>query len=361
MTTAVTDAPAAGTDGLGLAVIPPSARTVLEEVGARARDVDRGEADLWEALRALGEQDLLAAPLPLTVELVHALSRRCTATGFSLWGHRSAVEYHAVTGAAVPEGALRGTTALASGMAPAFKEEAGLGEIPLELSEHAGGALTVSGVLPWCSNLREGAAIVAPVRGPGDRRAVVRIAREADGVAVKPLTGLTALDGTSSGVLVLEDVAIAPEDVLTEDLPAFRDRVRAPFLLIQAGMCLGLAEAALDAAVAAADDVTRRVHGEELREAAADRESLRAQLRQAVEQAAGQAGTVPARTLVSVRLETALLAGRATRLEQKLVGGRGYALGSDTSRRAREAAFLPVQSPTETHLRHLLTRAGEEA
>ncbi|MGO2608462.1 MAG: hypothetical protein ACTIMA_07630, partial [Brachybacterium tyrofermentans] len=59
------------------------------------------------------------------------------------------------------------------------------------------------------------------------------------------------------------------------------------------------------------------------------------------------------------RLESALLAGRATRLEQKVVGGRGYALGSDTSRRAREAAFLPVQSPTETHLRHLLAAEPE--
>ena len=62
--------------------------------------------------------------------------------------------------------------------------------------------------------------------------------------------------------------------------------------------------------------------------------------------------------LVRVRLEAALLTGRATRLEQAIVGGRGYALASDTSRRAREAAFLPVQSPTETHLRHLLARAG---
>ena len=74
----------------------------------------------------------------------------------------------------------------------------------------------------------------------------------------------------------------------------------------------------------------------------------------------GTAPSAPVRPaeLVRVRLEAALLTGRATRLEQKIVGGRGYALASDTSRRAREAAFLPVQSPTETHLRHLLARAG---
>jgi hypothetical protein len=36
------------------------------------------------------------------------------------------------------------------------------------------------------------------------------------------------------------------------------------------------------------------------------------------------------------------------------VGGRGYAMSSPTARRAREAAFLPVQSPTEGHLRWVL-------
>lgn len=337
--------------GLGLVALPPSVGPVIDEVGERARAVDQDGADLWAGLRDLGAQDLLTAPLPVVVELVHALARRCTATAFSLWGHRSAVEYHLATGAALPDGAADGAVALASGMAPAYKEEAGLGEIPLLATEHPSGGFSVSGVLPWCSNLRPDAHIVAPVRGDGDRRAIVRIPREADGVSVKPLLGLTALDGTSSGVLLLDDVRIPAKDVLTEDVPAFRDRVRAPFLLIQAAMCLGLAGAALDAARSAADEVSQGVFAEEFRRAAADWDDQRTELVRTVE----QASAVPARDLVAVRLETALLAGRATRLEQKVTGGRGYALGSDTSRRAREAAFLPVQSPTETHLRHLLT------
>ena len=349
--------------GLGLAALPPSVGAVVDDVGAQAGAVDRGDADLWDGLRDLGEQGLLTAPLPLVVELAHSLARRCTATSFSLWGHRSAVEYHEATGVPLPAGADVGTVALASGMAPAFKEEAGLGEIPLELTDGADGSLSVTGVLPWCSNLRPGAWIVAPVRGAGDRRAIIRFARDADGVTVKPLTGLTALDGTSSGVVLLDDVRIPAGDVLTEDLPAFRDRVRAPFLLIQTGMCLGLAGAALDAAESAADEASWHVLAEEFRQATAGWATLRAELVRTVEQAtaasAGDAERVPPRDLVSVRLESALLAGRATRLEQKVVGGRGYALGSDTSRRAREAAFLPVQSPTETHLRHLLAAEPE--
>lgn len=355
--------PAAGTDpatrdGLGLAVLPAATEPVLARVAERAGEVDRAEADLWDELAALGELDLLAAPLPLAAELTHALARRCTASAFALWGHRSAIAYHEATGTPLPDGAASGVVALASGMAPAFKEEAGLGEIPLLATDSPDGAIAVSGVLPWCSNLRPGGWVVTPVRWEDGRRAVVRHRRDADGVRVKELTGLTALDATASGVLLLDEVSIPAHDFLTRDLPAFRDDVRATFLQIQTAMCLGLAGAALDAAEAGADDVAREVLAEELSAAAEDWQHLRGALAAGVRAADGPSAPVRPAELVRVRLEAALLTGRATRLEQKIVGGRGYALASDTSRRAREAAFLPVQSPTETHLRHLLARAG---
>ena len=355
--------PAAGTepatrDRLGLAVLPAETEPVLARVAERAGEVDRAEADLWDGLAALGELDLLAAPLPLAAELTHALARRCTASAFALWGHRSAIAYHEATGTPLPDGAASGVVALASGMAPAFKEEAGLGEIPLLATDSPDGAIAVSGVLPWCSNLRPGGWVVTPVRWEDGRRAVVRHRRDADGVRVKELTGLTALDATASGVLLLDEVRIPAQDVLTRDLPAFRDDVRATFLQIQTAMCLGLAGAALDAAEAGADDVSREVLAEELSAAAEDWQHLRGALAAGVRAADGPSAPVRPAELVRVRLEAALLTGRATRLEQKIVGGRGYALASDTSRRAREAAFLPVQSPTETHLRHLLARAG---
>ena len=367
-TSARSGVPAAGTvpaarAGLGLAELPATAESVLARVAERAGAVDRAEADLWEGLAALGELDLLAAPLPLAAELTHALARRCTASAFALWGHRSAIAYHEATGTPLPDGAADGSVALASGMAPAFKEEAGLGEIPLLATDAPDGAITVSGVLPWCSNLRPGGWVVTPVRWEDGRRAVVRHRRDADGVRVKALTGLTALDATASGVLLLDGVQIPEQDVLTRDLPAFRDDVRAAFLQIQTAMCLGLAGAALDAAEAGADDAAREVLAEELAAAAADWRELREALSRGVRAASAehQADAVHPVELVRVRLAGALLTGRATRLEQKIVGGRGYALASDTSRRAREAAFLPVQSPTETHLRHLLSRAGVQA
>ena len=339
--------------GLGLAELPAAAQPVLDQIGQDARAVDREAADLWPRLRELGALGLLSAELPLQVEVVHALARRCTASAFSVWGHRSALAFHDATGTARPEGAEDGRAVLASGMAPAYKEEAGLGEVPLLATEDADGSLAVSGTLPWCSNLRPGARIITPVRFEDGRRAIIRLGRDTPGVTVKPLLGLTALDATSSGVLIIQDAPVAAADVLTTDVPAFRDSVRATFLSLQSAMCLGLAGAGIDAAEEVADEVARRTLAAEFDEVRQTWLALRADLAST----AGEAATVGPPELVRIRLEAALLAGRATALEQKVTGGRGFALNSPTSRRVREATFIPVQSPTETHLRHVLDRA----
>ena len=96
--------------------------------------------------------------------------------------------------------------------------------------------------------------------------------------------------------------------------------------------------------------VMQTEHTVQLEEATAEYRRLRADLLRLAE---APRETAP-RELFSLRLDAALLTGRATRIEGKVVGGRGYAMSSPTARRAREAAFLPVQSPTEGHLRWVL-------
>ena len=51
----------------------------------------------------------------------------------------------------------------------------------------------------------------------------------------------------------------------------------------------------------------------------------------------------------------------AANLEVRVAGGAGYAKSSPASRRFREAAFIPVQSPSESQLRWELDRARETA
>jgi alkylation response protein AidB-like acyl-CoA dehydrogenase len=68
--------------------------------------------------------------------------------------------------------------------------------------------------------------------------------------------------------------------------------------------------------------------------------------------------TTPAkRDLLTLRLAAAETVSAAAALEIRTAGGKGYARRTDASRRFREAAFIPVQSPSEAQLRWEL-RAG---
>ena len=59
--------------------------------------------------------------------------------------------------------------------------------------------------------------------------------------------------------------------------------------------------------------------------------------------------------------DTASAAVAASSIEVRVAGGAGYAKSSPASRRFREAAFIPVQSHSESQLRWELAKArGEE-
>lgn len=338
----------------------PQRESVIAAAAERARCVDDNECSPFETLRELGAQGLLDLGLEGSIAqqaaVVHDLATECTATAFSLWAHRSSIEYLAATGHEIPRGMRDGTEPASSAMAPAFKAAAGIGEITVSLTEQDG-RLVLDGTIPWASNLYPEGWIVLPALrrdDDGTETPVIVLTRDqAPGVSVKPLQDLMALDATASGILRFESTPIEAQDVLSEDVPAFLAAVRGPFLLLQSSFCLGLAGAALasaDEAMTGAAEVFRP----ERDDVAAEYERVRDAVLRMVESPREQS----AKDLLQVRLDAALLTGAATRLEGKTVGGKGYAMSSPTARRAREAAFLPVQSPTESHLRWELRKLG---
>ncbi|MFI7583723.1 acyl-CoA dehydrogenase [Kocuria sp. M1N1S27] len=331
----------------------PDHAFVRGTAAARARDVDTAAASPLETLRELGERGLLdlglSGSLAPQAAVVFDLAAECTATAFSLWAHRATVEYLAATGTEISPDVRSGTVPGCSAMAPAFKDAAGIGEIPVTLTEGPSGPV-LDGTVPWASNLYPEGVVVLPALREDGSRVVVRTRVSAPGVTVRLLENLMALNATASGVLTLADVAVDPaRDVLSEDVPSFLATVRGPFLLLQTAFCLGLSAAALNAAHAGMQGVAE-VFREELEDATAEYRRLRGDLLRLAE----TPREADPRALFSLRLDAALLTGEATRIEGKIVGGRGYAMTSPTARRAREAAFLPVQSPTEGHLRWVL-------
>ncbi|WP_047689313.1 acyl-CoA dehydrogenase family protein [Kocuria sp. ZOR0020] len=340
----------------------PQREQVITAAAANAKAVDVNDESPFAVLRSLGQEGLLTlgldGSLAQQAAVVHDLATECTATAFSLWAHRSSVEYLHATGHDLPQGMVDGSQPGSTAMAPAFKASAGIGEIPVTLTR-AGDGWVLNGVIPWASNLYpEGWVVLPAVRTNDDgvtQPVIVLTRTAAEGISVRPLQDLMALDSTASGILKFQDSPVADDAVLTDDVPTFLATVRGPFLLLQAAFCVGLSGAALESADAALTGVSE-VFRPERDAVMAEYQRVRSTLLTYV----GTPRDLPFKDVLQLRLDAAVLTGEATRLESKVVGGKGYALRSATARRAREAAFLPVQSPTESHLRHVLAQLASQ-
>jgi alkylation response protein AidB-like acyl-CoA dehydrogenase len=162
---------------------------------------------------------------------------------------------------------------------------------------------------------------------------------------------LLALNGTASGAVQLDDVEVPAEAVLSVDLRGFVGRIRPAFLLIQTAFCAGLA---LRSVGEAGEYLTGP--NAELAGAVRATEARAVSVHQRLHAAAADPGRVGVAELLRLRLDAATTAADATRMEATVRGGAGYLASSEVSRRLREAAFLPIQSPTEGQLRWELSR-----
>lgn len=332
---------------------------VAASVAARAGVLDEEATDVRVDLAALGEAGLFepglgGSGLDRMVRVIEEVSAHSLAAGFSAWAHRMTLEYlhqaPTVLRDRHAEALRRGARAGVSAMAPAFKQIAGLGNIPL-IAEPGAGGLRVSGPIPWASNVFGDALIVTAVRTTGGADYIVVIDADASGVDIRTAPRLMALGATASTSLRLHDVEVPDSHVISTDLQAFVARVRPAFLLLQSAFCVGLGRAALSGAEATGDKTAAQFAAEF---AALARQSE--QLRERLYRFAADPSAPPVPELIRLRLSVATLAVAATRLESTLSGGAGYALGHAANRRLREAAFLPIQSPSEGHLRWELTR-----
>lgn len=337
---------------------------VTEHFLASAPAVDEGEEDVRAGLRWLGARGLLSTGLPGSghgsllpfLSIVESVARGCLSSAFSLWAQRMSLEYLA----RAPQNAwVREQSALlatgertgAGALAPAMKELSGLGTVPIRARPERGGH-RVSGTLPWVSNLFAGAVVVFPavlkdpVGGEGRTLLAVRVGDE--GVGVRDLPRLMALNGTASSSVELDDAWVGEEAVVTEDLTAFCAGIRSTFLLVQTAFCSGLAaESTAQAATKLGDE---SVFADDLAVLQNDLASVRERL-------AGFAQEPPEPVQVTrLRLDAARTASAAARLEATARGGSSFAAAGHGSRRLRESLFLPIQSPTEGHLRWDLRR-----
>ncbi|RPF29078.1 acyl-CoA dehydrogenase family protein [Georgenia muralis] len=343
----------------------PSLEDVLEDVlpdiADRAGAIDRSDADPIDDLRVLAHRldlfDPSATSVATAVRVIESVARASLTVGFVAWAQRMAAEYLALAPAS-PRTATRladvvavrrrGVTAMAAGQ----RQAVGLEKAPVTATPDGAGGYRLSGTVAWASNVAADSVVVLAANLPGGGTRVLAV--DAADLTVRAAPDLLGLNATASGSLLIDDVAVPADAVVSTDLQAFAATVRPRFLLLQTAFCSGVTGAALDAAIPQLAG-TGAVYAGDHEDLAARYDDLRDRLHGYA--ADSTPGTVAVRDLIALRLESTTLATASTRLGLALDGGRGYATASATNRRFREASFLPVQSPSEAQLRWELARA----
>ncbi|MCI9889187.1 acyl-CoA/acyl-ACP dehydrogenase [Micrococcales bacterium 31B] len=340
--------------------------------------LDAGTADVSQSLAYLGRHGLLDLGIDARLrdphdnsgiapaaDLLSTVGGLCLSSAFSLWAHRMTLDFFArgtrsdaseERFAKLRTGELVGSTAMAIGM----KHLAGLSDLLITVTEGENGGHTVAGAVPWASNLFDNAVMVTPahlVRRDGTReKIVIWLDANDSGIDLKHITNLLALSSTQSATLTV-NTTITDDNVLSHDFTAFATAFRPTFLLLQTAFCIGLASRCLDSSRSrrGSGDTVGLVHE-------IDRvDALFTRLREGFDAALDAPDAATPLSLFELRLLGCDTVVAAARLELSLEGGRGFIASSAAARRYREASFLPVQSPSEGHLRWQIARLQEQA
>ena len=181
---------------------------------------------------------------------------------------------------------------------------------------------------------------------------VASLPHDAPGLTRSPDLDLMAMRGSDTAAIDLAGVRIGAADILHPHAASWLPQVRPAFLGMQCGMSIGLARRALAEAAGRAGSA-RQVLRDPLAAASSQLAALEAALRDGLRRDAFHAA--PA-ALFELRIALAGVAAEAVALELQASGGRAYLspFGDGFARRWKEAAFLPVVTPSLVQLKAAL-------
>ncbi len=358
---------------------PPSQAGILEDIRAIAsrelsplvQAIDLEGVYPEEVMRSLGSAgayaphtELLpdAAPdLKTSIEAMSRISEYCLSTGFCMWcqdalgwyiANSSNEALKAELGPRVASGEALGGTALSNPMKAFF----GIENLKLKGTRVEGGYL-VRGLLPWVSNLGEDhyfGAIFELTDDPATRvMAVIDCANP--NVTIRQNDHFVALEGTRTFAIQIRDAFIPDAMVLADPIDDYLPRIRAGFILLQAGMAFGLIRNGID--------LMKQMRGslghvnkylekqpEDFEAELSDMEALVWSLCQTPYDPS------PAyfRRVVEARLAAGEASVSAAHYAMLHCGARGYVSTGAAQRRLREAYFVAIVTPATKQLRKML-------
>ncbi|OON63395.1 hypothetical protein B0920_08425 [Massilia sp. KIM] len=287
-----------------------------------------------------------------------AIAEHSLSAAFVYWAQRVVIECvlaspnQALVARLLPR-LLAGELAGAPGLSNAMRALSGLGRMQNRVSPQGDGVL-LDGGIPRASNLRRaGFVAVVAAEHAGGEAAIYAVPHDAPGVQREGDHEMLALRATHTAALRFEGVALGEEWRLHPQAASFLPALRPFMLALQCGLGIGLARASLDSA--RRHTPKHSVLSPEI--VWLDAAVALLERRLATGLAGGGLGASPAE-LIGMRIRMVQLANDAVQLELQALGAQAYARGNGNgfARRLREAAFLPILTPTLVQLKTDLAR-----
>lgn len=364
------------------AVRPANNPSVLDRVRAIARNelaplataIDQEAHYPASILRSFGAAGAYGSHLPdpatgvadlrTAIAAMSLASEHCLSTSFCMWC-QSALAWYIATSDNIGlkqqllSSVASGETLGGTGLSNPVKALTGIERFRLK-GQKVDGGYVVKGALPWVSNL-EGDhlfATVFEVDGEPDHHVMAVIACNAAGVKLVEAATFVALDATRTFSVQFRDVFIPADNILADPAADYIKRIRAGFILLQAGMGLGLVRNCVDVMRqerTSLGHVNKYIERqpEDIEAALVDAEADVKSL------AAIPFDEDPAyfRRVLEARLRLGELSVEAAHFAMLHQGARGYIKSGTAQRRLREAYFIAIVTPATKHLRKMLAEA----
>jgi len=324
-----------------------------------------------DLMRAFGRLGAYAHHLPgkspsvdlmTSINAMAAAGEHCLSTSFCMWCQDALAWYiyasdneHLRTGIGpqIASGAVLGGTALSNPMKSLFGIE------PMRLKgRRVAGGYVVKGLLPYVSNLGPDhyfGGIFEVEDGGTTRNVMAAIPCAAEGLSLADNAKFTALDGTRTFAVQMRDVSVPDEWVIADPVDDYIKRIRAGFILLQAGMAFGLIRDCLRLI-----EQTKGPLGHVNKYLDVQAEPIAEGLA-AMEAEVARLAATPFETdrdywraVIEARLAAGDASVAAAHAAMLHCGARGYVAGAAAQRRLREAYFVAIVTPATKQLRKML-------
>lgn len=353
----------------------PSPEPVLEDVLASdlAPIVSEVDAGLYpeQALRRMGEAGLFRRHLalsgqrdmPAAITAMADVAAVCMSSAFCTWCQDACGWYlentdNTALRTKLQTGLANGVLLGGTGLSNPIKALSGLEHFALRAARVPGG-YSVTGVLPWVSNLGAGHWFGTIFRDAEDAShlmmAMVQCGQP--GVDIRQNVHFSTLEGTGTYVVRFRRAFIADEMMLADPLQDMVARIRPGFILLQTGMGLGIIRASIAAMLSA--DATHEHTNRYLPKRPFYFEDELERVRSEICRLAAtplERSSDYVRAVLQARLKVGELTLEATQAAMLHNGARAFIAGSPVQRRLREGYFVAMITPSTRHLTQELSR-----